>query len=960
MKSLALLFLSLALPFNVLAQGFTKLNNAALTANTSDWFSVAPVDIDNNYTLDLILGNNGSGAYFLHKDSLDFVFNNSKNFVGQTGNTVGSFWADLDNDCNLDVFWVNQSGNGNNYLYENNGDGTFTRITTSTLSTETLYGSSAAWGDYDNDGLVDLHVARRLTSASGRKDRLYKNLGNFNFAVIDTGAFNLVSQNPSSGGSWVDFDNDGDIDLYVANRNNNNNDFYINNGNGSFTLDTSTAIVMDGANSTGSSWGDYDNDGFMDVFVSNVLGEKNHLYHNNGDGTFTKVLTGSIVNDLQNTFGAFWADFDNDGYLDLFTANNSNLWPKRNILYKNNGNGTFTKLNSGSQYTELLETFGTTSADLNEDGFVDIINPNRYNGPITIHLNDGNANGYLHLNLMGTTSNRSAIGARVVAKSALGKQTRAILQQTGYNNHDDLSIKMGFAQDANIDSLIVYWPAGGTCVFTNITPKGFYWIKEGTCVMDTVTESNFSDSSSFLSAHFTNLSKGALNSYHWDFGDGDTSVLKDPIHHYASPGKYEVKLTVYDDYCKHRTYKDSIDICPDTSLLGFTDFHLGKSLTFTDTSVSNAFNFQWDFGDNASASGTSVSHTYAQPGAYAVCLTLTDSCRSKTFCDTITVCNDTLLAGFGSGGNSLTVSFNDSSLNATSITWDFGDGGSSTSANPTHTYTAPGYYYVCQTVQDFCTSSTFCDTIGVCLDTAVSGFAYSASGNTFSFTDQSANANTYLWDFGDGNLSTLTNPSHTYQTYGTYKVCLTVTNDCYTDSTCQMINSCAAPGQASYSYQGSPFTQLAVQFQSQSQNAVSHLWDFDDGSLSTNKNPLKVFSNPLLFNVCLSITDSCGNTDSTCQAVDLTRFGTKELQWLHGLKVYPNPSTGIVFIKGTSELAEKIDLEVTDMNGQVVIREKDLGSNETLRLDIHHLAKGLYLLKINAGEEGRTLRIEKS
>src|SRR5690606_32357913 len=115
----------------------------------------------------------------------------------------------------------------------------------------------------------------------------------------------------------------------------------------------------------------------------------------------------------------------------------------------------------------------------------------------------------------------------------------------------------------------------------------------------------------------------------------------------------------------------------------------------------------------------------------------------------------------------------------------FGDGNTSTATNPTHTYAAPGYYTVCQTAMDNCTSTTTCKTIGVCLDTAIANFSYSDTLNTITLTSTSQNANTYLWDFGDGNLSTNLNPTHTYQQYGTYTVCLTVSNDCYTDTICQ-------------------------------------------------------------------------------------------------------------------------------------------------------------------------------
>lgn len=1110
MKAFYHFFLFIGLTFSSSAQTFTKLNNPTVNQQSGDWFSAAPIDIDNDYLIDIVLGGAGADAYFAQKDSLEFTFKNNLNFVSQTSAGLSSFWADVDNDCDLDVFWPSHPGNGNNYLYENNGDGTFTRVINTILRTDAIYASSASWGDYDNDGLIDLHISRRISNTIGVKDYIYRNTGNFTFVRLDTGAIASAST-PSVSGTWVDIDNDGDLDLYVCNRSSVNNNLFINNGNGAFTRNTTMAITLDASSSAGSSWGDYNNDGYMDVFIATVGGEKNQLYKNNGNGTFTKILSGSIVNDQFHSYGSFWADLDNDGFLDLFLTNGSNLWAKNNLVYKNNGNGTFTKITSGSQFSDLFETVGATGADLNEDGFVDILTPNRYNSPLTIYLNDGNTNGYLHLNLFGTASNRSAIGARVVTKSALGMQTRVITQQTGYNNHDDLSIKMGFGADTIIDSLTIYWPAGGKCIFTNVTPKGFYNIEEGTCSMDTVIETQFADSSSYLNAFFTNTSIGTLSRIHWDFGDGDTSGLTNPTHRYTNPGKYLVTLTGYDNYCKHRVYRDTVEVCPDTTNINFIDNHNSLALTFTDNSNSTSYDFSWDFGDNSpSGMGNIVNHTYALAGSYNVCLTLTDSCRSKTLCRIINVCSDTLIAGFSSTNNGFTQSFTDTSLNATSVMWDFGNGITSTLTNPTYTYTSPGTYLVCQTAIDACTSTTWCDTIDICLDTLAADFSLNKSGSSVVFTNQSSNAATYYWDFGDGNTSTLANPNYTYASLGIYTVCLTVSNACFTDSICKTINICstnlkagfsstgtgytinfadtsangtsvtwdfgdgnssntanpihtygkpgrywvcqtitdacttntycdsidvcidtviaafnvAATGQVFNFTSGSPNAQsylwdfgdgnfstnqnpahifpgygiyrvclkvtntcgvdsicktvsycatqgvasftysnsappLAVKFVSTSKNAVSYLWDFDNGSTSTNKNPVAVFGWARIYNVCLTITDSCGLPFTSCKSVDLTKFDVEELEWINSVEVYPNPTNGHLKIETHQNNSNQAKLQVIDIKGQILLEAPFESGQTTQNLNIEHLPAGLYLLKVSTGDVSRNIKISK-
>ena len=163
------------------------------------------------------------------------------------------------------------------------------------------------------------------------------------FTKITTG--DIVNDGGDSyGSSWIDFDNDGYLDLFVINGRDSipmNNFLYHNNGDGTFTRITTGDIVNDGGNSYSSTWGDYDNDGYLDLFVANSV--QNFLYHNNGDSTFTKITTGSIVNDVGNSIGQSWCDYDNDGDLDLFLANNN----ENNALYSNNGDGTFTKITTG-------------------------------------------------------------------------------------------------------------------------------------------------------------------------------------------------------------------------------------------------------------------------------------------------------------------------------------------------------------------------------------------------------------------------------------------------------------------------------------------------------------------------------------------------------------------------------------------------------------------------------------
>src|SRR5262245_11518942 len=191
--------------------------------------------------------------------------------------------------------------------------------------------TSVAWGDYLNDGHIDLFVANTQSADNW----LFHNVGGSNFIQIVTGP--IVSDGGNSyGGVWGDYDNDGFLDMFVVNANQ-SNFLYHNDGGTNFTRITSGGIVNEGARSSfACAWGDYDRDGYLDLFVANREGESNFLYHNNGNGTFSRITAGSIVNDGGDSSGCAWGDYDNDGNLDLFVANDT---LENNFLYRNNGDG---------------------------------------------------------------------------------------------------------------------------------------------------------------------------------------------------------------------------------------------------------------------------------------------------------------------------------------------------------------------------------------------------------------------------------------------------------------------------------------------------------------------------------------------------------------------------------------------------------------------------------------------
>ncbi|HYV27680.1 MAG TPA: FG-GAP-like repeat-containing protein, partial [Candidatus Eisenbacteria bacterium] len=190
-----------------------------------------------------------------------------------------------------------------------NVDSTFTKITTGLIATEGGDSSGCAWGDFDNDGWPDLFVGNGTT-----RNFLYRNNCDGTFTKLT----NALPAEARYGGSWADYDNDGWLDLFAASPN--ENSLYRNQRDGRFVKVNPFAGSVS-ANSWSGSWADYDRDGWIDLSISNGGGNNNVLLHNNGDGTFTRITTGRIVLDGGATIGATWQDYDRDGWPDLYAAN---------------------------------------------------------------------------------------------------------------------------------------------------------------------------------------------------------------------------------------------------------------------------------------------------------------------------------------------------------------------------------------------------------------------------------------------------------------------------------------------------------------------------------------------------------------------------------------------------------------------------------------------------------------
>jgi len=421
--------------------------------------------------------------------------NNGTGFIAVNNDTIvkdgkpsdGATWADTDNDGDIDCFvanWYNMIG----LYYTNNGNGTFTYQANAGLTNGITYAETASWGDYDNDGLLDLYVARSGGTLATNKNFLFHNDGNNSFTKVTTGA-PVNDAFVSRSVNWTDADSDGDLDLFVSNEDvsNNNENFYRNDGGGNFVKLTSGTLLNDGRKTMSSSWADYDNDGDMDVFLANE-NSNNALYRNEGNFNFTKIINDTISKGTANSFSAAWSDVDNDGDLDLFATNSFVSNTKLPCLfYLNNGNSSFTRVSNHTLTADSGWTYGCAFGDYDNDGFEDLaVATCRFQSQDQVdylYHNDGNSNGWITIKLIGTTSNKSAIGAKVRLKANINGssiwQMRELSAQSSYCGQNDLRAHFGLGNASTIDSLKIEWPSGLVQHFDSISINQFISVIEG-------------------------------------------------------------------------------------------------------------------------------------------------------------------------------------------------------------------------------------------------------------------------------------------------------------------------------------------------------------------------------------------------------------------------------------------------------------------------------------------------
>lgn len=354
-------------------------------------------------------------------------------------------------------------------------------------------------------------------------------------AQIFTRLESPTNTNPSTGCGWIDYNGDGNLDAYFSYFNVKCS-LYPNLGNGKFDFITSGDLIAQQNNCSAITWGDYDNDGKPDLYVTSMSGQ-NRLFRNLGDGNFKSMSNSKVVTNDGSYLSANWVDYNNDGFLDLFvTASGISFTPSagnNNLLFKNNGDGNFTRITDAAIASQ--RTFSNCAAfgDYDNDGFIDLlVSDASYYGYLIYH-NNGNKNNWLSIECKGKISNSSAIGARVKINATIfGKtfwQIREITGVQGFRGCNDLRAHFGLGDALKIDSLVVIFPSKQVTVLTDFPVNQIIKVTE--TVPNNYIKSNFKADTlsgySPLKVKFADLSlnnkKHPITSWSWDF-DGDGIV----------------------------------------------------------------------------------------------------------------------------------------------------------------------------------------------------------------------------------------------------------------------------------------------------------------------------------------------------------------------------------------------------------------------------------------------------
>lgn len=632
-KSLFLASLCVLGAINTNAQ-FAFTNSNSLISNlTRSGCAISVVDI-NNDGLDDIVKMDQSDVLVIDMQNQNGTFTNYDLGTITGGTNVWAMAvADVDHNGWKDIATGTGGGSGSMYLVKLFWSGSTITKTQTTLA-GSYFVQNITFGDIDNDGWVDLAVCD-----DNDYTKIYKNNSGtmtLTTSLIDTeiNPGMTYAGDPYDSGNygsvWTDFDNDGDLDLYIAHCRQSatsstdqrrRDRLFVNNGSNVYTESSASygIEISDFKQTWTTSFGDLDNDGDFDIVMTNH-GENGQILENNGSGMFTDITASTGWNTTIDPIESVVEDFDNDGYLDIMISGSQ--W----YMWRNNGNMTFTPVTGVLPNLGGLLSFAT--GDLNHDGFIDLQTSygNIYNTPSTtdddvLYLNNKNSNHFITFNLTGTVSNHDAIGARVTITGSFGTQIREVRAGETYGTANSMQLHFGLGSSTTITSAVIDWPAGGTTTFGTLNADQFVTVVESGC---SITNNVIPGPYAFCTAGSVTLTAPAgYTSYLWSNGATTSSIVV------STTGNYNVQVTNAGG-CTNLSPTITTELNPDEtpSVTSSGANSCAGTLTLTSTPASA---YSWTGPSGFTGTTQSINPTLS--GTYS--LTTTGLCQNWTATPTV-------------------------------------------------------------------------------------------------------------------------------------------------------------------------------------------------------------------------------------------------------------------------------------------------------------------------------------
>jgi len=935
---------------NLSAQiAFTNSNSQVLSASNYSGLCMAVVDMNNDGLDDIVQLSQGKTLQIQYQRAGNTFTTLTVGDVS-TESQWGMAVADVDNNGFNDV--VCGASYDGMKVYVANATGTaFSRVN---LTGASIFTQNVNFADVNNDGYLDVWSCHDDGAAPTWINN-QNNTFSVNYSYINTNLPNGSDNSGNYGSIFTDYDNDGDMDLYVAKCRQGVNDptdprriniLFRNNGNGTYTEAASAANLAIGEQSWTASFEDIDNDADMDLMITNHS-NRSQIFENNGTGVFTDITASSGFNYTDYAMQGMMFDFDNDGYVDILCASGNGTGHK---MWRNNGNKTFSQVNSVFD-NKVMESFAV--GDMNHDGFLDVyagygnvyVNPS--NVADIVWLNNTNSNHWLAVSLTGVQSNKNGVGARITIYRNGQKQIREVRSGESYGISNTLTKHFGLGTNSGtIDSVVVNWPSGIRTVNRNVQVDQFMNIPEIQCNLSTnVTASG---PLSFCSGQNVQLSAEQSGlSYLWNNGATTQSITV------SQSGNYSVEIT--SGGCTQRSQQFTVTVDPVQNPIIDAPSNLticgGNTIQLSYAPKSGVNSFQWSTGE------TTPTINVTQGGTYTI--SVQGLCSSFT---SPAVVVEQLSPNPPSASN-VTIPINTSTtLNATgtNLTWyDNSTGG--TVLGTGNTYTTPQLsqqtvYYV----EDLNLVSGAENYTGKAFDNGGAFNSNQYNGQTlFDVLDNvTLKEVTVFTDVAGLRIIELRNASGTVlQTYNA-----NITQAQLNQPLVLPLNFSLTPGSyilSTNDAQNQSITSSINPRFRRSNSGVTYPYVLQNIISINNSN---IGSQYYYYFYDWKIKERDINCSSTRTAV--TVFINNNTTGIHGnfsgkISVSPNPSTGLFNMIIEDVKANEIKVELFNINGKMLFNSEFAvkSNHEIIPFDFQNFAKGVYTLKISSNEGSKVQKL---